>query len=323
MKTIILILAIGLIAAQTNMNNGETMMSEFQKFMRQYKVGYSNTDEFNRFFTVYQENFRLVKSHSNAGYALELNKYSLYTKSQFKSTYLTLDAEDLQTKLQSTPVLQSSTGPVLTAPASFDWRNQGAVTGVKDQGSCGCCWAFSTVAIVEGAYYVKYKRTPAQYSEQQLLSCDSSSNGCNGGNMVDGLNYIRNAGGLARMSTFPYQGQAQQCSFRSNQGVVRVAGVNQVNGDDNSIKNALLTYGPVGAAVDATNLQFYSSGVYSCGGSANVNHAITIVGYGNDGSGLYWIIKNSWGSSWGMNGYFYVRSGDCGINSYIVAGTVA
>jgi len=322
MKTIILILAIGLIFAQ-NINNGETLMSEFQKFMKQYKVGYSTPDDFNRLFTVYQENFRLVNSNRNAGYALELNKYALLTKAEFRNTYLTLDADDLKTKLQTVPVLQANSGPVLTAPSTYDWRNQGAVTGVKDQGNCGCCWAFSTVAIVEGAYYVKYKRSPAQYSEQQLVNCDNTNNACNGGNMVDGLNYIKRAGGLARMSTFPYRASKQACTFKSSQGVIRVAGLNQINGSESSIKDALVRYGPLGAAVDSTNLQFYSSGIYTCNGGVNVNHAITIVGYGVDKSGLYWIIKNSWGTSWGMNGYFYLRSGHCGINEYIVAGTVA
>jgi len=324
-QVLILITTFALISSQTT-SNGETMLSEFQKFLKQYRVSYSTNDDFNRLFTVYQENYQIVHANKNTGYTLELNKYATMTKAQFKSTFLTIDPQDLVSLqgsfLSSASPTTNSNISLKAAPSTYDWRNHGAVTGVKDQGTCGCCWAFSTAAIIEGAYAIKYGQA-IQFSEQQLLSCDSSNNGCNGGNMINGLGYIQNAGGIARSSAISYVGSRQQCTFTSSLAVARVSGSKQINGDAASIKQALVNYGPLGAAVDSTNLQFYSNGIYTCSGNVNVNHAITIIGYGADSQGTYWIIKNSWGTNWGMNGYFYLREGQCGINTYIVAGTVA
>jgi hypothetical protein len=370
---ILLIVSLSLVSTQ-NLNNKDRIIEEFQKFMKVNRVSFSNQDEYNRLFTVYQENYNRVMMPDSSTYSMELNKFSLLTKGEFKDMYLTLDAEEVnlqfdwpanfpyrpqprptpqpqpqpqprpapqpapqpqprpapqpapqpQPKPTPQPAPQPQPQPSNQNPTNFDWRSKNGVTPVKDQKQCGSCWAFTTVAMLESAYAIKYGQS-VQFSEQQLVDCSSKDNGCNGGNMSNALGYIQGAGGIVRQSAYGYRASKGQCTFQSNQVAAKVSKYWQVAGNEEEMKKALVTYGPLGVAVDSTDMQFYSNGIYTCKGNVSINHGVTIVGYGEDGNGKYWIIKNSWGSSWGMNGYFYLRRGtnECGVTSYVMAAQVA
>jgi hypothetical protein len=215
-----------------------------------------------------------------------------------------------------------------TVPESWDWRTQGAVGPIKDQGNCGDCWAFATNANIEGLFFIKngFIKT---FSEQQLLDCDNGNGGCNGGMMDRAYQYIQKAGGLVLDSTYPYTAQKGSCRFNARNVAVKLNGfMSAGTTNEDKIKQMLFTVGPLAAVLNATPLQYYSNGIYSPDNStcpANVNHGVVVVGYGSENGQNYWIVKNSWGPKWGENGYFRIArgTGACGINTHIVSAKLA
>lgn len=201
-----------------------------------------------------------------------------------------------------------TSGPL---PSSYDSRNDNLITPVKDQGQCGCCWAFTATATIEAQYAKKYGKS-VDLSEQQVLSCTGGSNSCNGGAMDSAYAYLKGSNGLGQDSSFPYKGSKVGC--KSTSGVAKVVGFTKVKSDD-EIMRAVYKYGAVGVGIDASKLQLFKSGIYSCRGSVALDHGVTIIGWGSNNQGNYWIVKNSWGSSWGQSGYFNLARGgnSCGV----------
>ena len=210
--------------------------------------------------------------------------------------------------------------PEATA-TSVDWRNKGAVTPVKDKGECGGSWAFATTGSIEGAYAIVSGSLVA-LSEQQLLDCTNGwpwgNQGCSGGTMDTSFRYIITNGGLASESHYPYTGQDGECE-KSNAARhdVSIKGFNDVTPYNDTALAAAVAKGPVAVAVDAdqTNFQFYKSGIYSGPCGTALDSGVLVVGYTPD----HWIVKNSWGTSWGEQGYIMMsrsvggRLGLCGI----------
>merc|ERR1712151_843645 len=207
---------------------------------------------------------------------------------------------------------------------SQDWRTDGAVTPVKNQGQCGSCWAFSTTGAVEGADFVK-TGTLKSYSEQQLVSCSTQNNGCNGGLMDYAFQYIEQ-NGLEEESVYPYvsgTGQVPACSFAQASAVGTVSGFNVLEQEFDQMK-AGLAKSPVSVAIEADQMAFqmYSGGILTSGCGSKLDHGVLAVGYGNDNGQDYIIVKNSWGASWGDQGYIKIAPNQCGIlnsSSYPVA----
>lgn len=208
-------------------------------------------------------------------------------------------------------------------PDSIDWREKGAVTEIKDQGRCGSCWSFSTTGSVEGQHFLKTSRL-VSVSEQNLIDCSQSygNNGCNGGWMDQAFQYIRDNGGIDTERSYPYRGVNGVCSYDKRNSGAKVRGfVDIPEGDEDKLKEAIATIGPISVAIDASNpsFQHYSSGVYTdsnCS-SDNIDHGVLAVGYGTDENGNdYYIVKNSWGTTWGDNGYIKMarnKDNHCGI----------
>jgi len=207
--------------------------------------------------------------------------------------------------------------------SSVDWRDQGYVTDVKDQGQCGSCWAFGAVASMEAAHYEKYGST-VQMSEQQVVDCDNRNSGCNGGWYDTAWRYVSEEGGIETTADYPYHAREGSCKAGQNDFVSGVSGCvggpnffcdnHGLVGDEAELQK-MLNDRPVAVAVDATPFQFYSSGILDCRSFHSLNHAVFAVGY-EDGS--HWIIKNSWGKSWGESGYVRVGMGGnpCGVADY-------
>merc|ERR1712126_78726 len=211
-------------------------------------------------------------------------------------------------------------------PDSFDWREKGAVTKVKDQGQCGACWAFSATGTVESMNFIKNGEL-VELSEQNLMDCtwDKGNMGCNGGEEKWGLDYIAENGGIDTEEAYPYEeSSSTECRFDANGIGAKITGKKTLlQGSEFALKRALAKFGPVSIAVDVErSFQMYESGVYhgdDCG-PRHLNHAILAVGYGTDEeTGKdYWIVRNSWGTSWGEEGYIRVErnAGNmCGVAS--------
>ena len=193
-------------------------------------------------------------------------------------------------------------------PSKWDWREQGGVTPVKNQGNCGSCWAFATVGPLESAIKIKDKKT-VDLSEQFLVSCNTDGWGCNGGYWAH--KYHVNPGAVLE-SEFSYQAYKVPCKQTTHPYKIKTWGY--VNPTVDQIKSAIYTYGPVtaGVAVDSY-FSGYSGGVFNHNYTGSVNHGIVLVGW-DDSLGV-WILKNSWGTGWGENGYMYIKYGYCRVGS--------
>ena len=213
------------------------------------------------------------------------------------------------------------------APDQYDWRAQGAVTPIKNQKACGSCWAFSTVATVESQYFLKYKKI-MDFSEQNLVDCDTKSFGCSGGYISTAFDYAR-IYGLSLEAKYPYYGIKKNCVFKSTMSAVKVKSYAfAATEDEEKIKNILFTNGPLTIAINANPLQYYVSGILDLSAlecDPNLlNHAINLVGYGIVNGAKYWIVRNSWGTTWGEKGYFRLAMGKgvCGVNKVVLSATI-
>jgi len=208
--------------------------------------------------------------------------------------------------------------------SSVDWRDTGCVGAIKDQGSCGSCWAFGAVASVEFACCMA-SNDNNPLSEQQVVDCDNRNSGCNGGWYDTAWQYMMEEGGLETSSDYPYTARGGSCKSDSNKFECTVTGCvggpnngacdnSGLVGDEEELKK-MLNDQALAVAVDASPFQFYSSGILDCRNYHNLNHAVFAVGY-EDGS--HYTIKNSWGKSWGESGYVRVGMGGnpCGVADY-------
>jgi len=214
----------------------------------------------------------------------------------------------------------------LKVPDYMDWRLYGAVTPVKDQATCGSCWSFGTTGTIEGAYFLKTGQL-VRLSQQQLVDCSwgEGNNGCDGGEDFRAYHYIQKIGGLAtEMDYGAYEGIDGNCHFGEVTPTVQLKGfVNVTSGDLNALKVALYKYGPISVGIDAAHpsLSFYSHGVYyepKCGNTVDdLDHAVLAVGYGEILGQKYWLIKNSWSTYWGNDGYVLMsqKNNNCGVAS--------
>ncbi|GIY44457.1 cathepsin L [Caerostris darwini] len=208
------------------------------------------------------------------------------------------------------------------APRSLDLRDDNLVTEVKNQGTCGCCWAFSAVGSLEGQHKKKTGNL-VSLSEQQLLDCDTNGpdNGCNGGLMTGAFDYIKSVKGEDSEASYPYQGKQGQCNFREDNVVASVTGYVEIpSGDEDALLEAVATVGPIAVAIDSSSDSFttYKSGIYdepTCS-STRLDHAVVLIGYGTEDELDYWLVKNSWGETWGIQGYMKMsrnKNNQCGI----------
>ena len=308
---------------------------QFQKFIKKYNKKYESVNEYLARYEVFKRNMIESFTNENKSYQTGITKFSDLTKQEFTKIYLNLNY-DAMAMANFDPYFVENKN---IAPSSHDWRTRNIVTPVEDQGSCGSCWAFGTLGNLE-SIYAMHKGTLKAFSKQMLVDCDTSDSGCNGGLMEYAYTWIRKNGGIMFDSDYPYKGVKSTCkSDKSKYADMTVTGYFKLGGssstyicvDEDEMKEFLYETGPLAAALNANPLQTYTSGVLDVTSAKcpvnGINHAVLIVGYGTDSSlGLdYWIVKNSWGKSWGESGYFRIRRGNgtCGINCYVITGKVS
>jgi len=300
----------------------------FNLWKVQFKKRYESDREESLRFDIFQQNLNRINIHNqkkDKTFKMGLNKFADFTWQEFKSKYLT-QAQNCSATSSSPSLLESPstiTNYRMIVPESKDWRDEGAVSPVKDQGNCGSCWTFSTTGCLESHNFL-YTGKMTLLSEQQLIDCAYGFNnfGCDGGLPSQAFEYIRFNGGLDTEYSYPYVGKDGTCKFSSDSVGATVSHVfNITYQDEAQLLYAVGLIGPVSIAYEVIDdFMLYTSGVYSsndCSTSPDdVNHAVLAVGYNTDQtSGDYWIVKNSWGIDWGIDGYFYIARGQnmCGL----------
>lgn len=288
----------------------------FQAWRQTFHITFPSTHDFFHRLAVFEQNHLRIWAHNernNASYTLGHNQFSHLTPDEFRS-YTGLNLA-ITKPLSSEPAWY--THNALPLPDAVDWVSKGAVTGVKDQGQCGSCWAFSATGALEGALFLKTGvLTPL--SEQELVDCDKGDAGCGGGLMDSAFEYVK-AHGITTEAAYPYKAVQGECKAVASPVVQAhtVVGFKDVPAGDEKALEAALAVQPVSVAIQADQLafQFYKSGVLTGECGQKLDHGVLAVGYGVDQGVPYWKVKNSWGSGWGEGGYIRLHRGSnkCGI----------
>jgi cathepsin H len=255
-------------------------------------------------------------SKPDATFMKGINAYSDMTEEEF-FLHFHLNNKGDEQNCSATDKRQSVNKKVKVEdiPSTWDWRSVGGVSPVKNQGACGSCWTFSTVGCLEARALIKYGSFDS-LSEQQLVDCAGAfdNNGCNGGLPSHAFEYISSAGGISTETEYPYFAKDLPCSVDSNSFALSVDGgsVNITEGDESELLSAVFEVGPVSIAFEVVpGFKDYKSGVYVSdvckNGPADVNHAVLAVGFGTEDGIDYWLVKNSWGTKWGDEGYFKIQ----------------
>ncbi|XP_058221112.1 cysteine proteinase mucunain-like [Rhododendron vialii] len=296
----------------------DEVASMFESWLVSHGKNYNALGEKEKRFQIFKHNLRFIDEHNaeNRSYKLGLNRFADLTNEEYRSKYLGAKAGSgrrlTATKTSDRYVVKDGE----SLPDAVDWREKGAVVDVKDQGSCGSCWAFSTIAAVEGVNQI-VTGDLISLSEQELVECDNMYNeGCDGGLMDYAFEFIINNGGIDSEADYPYNARDGKCDLsRKNAKVVTIDSYEDVPANDEKALQKAVASQPVSVAIEAGGMtfQFYESGVYTGKCGTALDHGVTAVGYGTDDGADYWIVKNSWGSSWGESGYIRMERGTAGL----------
>lgn len=296
--------------------------SLFEEFAAQVGRLYTSTEERQHRFSVFVENLehitRMQALDESATYS-HLSPFADWSVAEF-SALNTLKPE----LLDASKVVQDAVHNTSGLPDSFDWVSKGAVNPVKNQEQCGSCWAFSTVANIEGVNFVKTNKL-VSLSEQQLVDCDKTSGGdqgCQGGLPSNAFKYmIANKMGLDTESKYPYTAKDGTCHVQKADEQVFISSWKQIASDEDQMAAALVQYGPLSIGINAGPMQWYHGGIANpwtilCN-PKSIDHGVAIVGFGVEDSKKYWKIRNSWGASWGEKGYYRIIRGvnKCGLTT--------
>ena len=317
-------------AVAINRPNPERYEGKFFEWMQEHQITFKNGEEFVHRLAIFADNLDYIESHNAKGttYELATNAYSHLTSEEF-ADYFHLGALRPPMLRRSAEFLHTAPSDVSANPASVDWSAKSSVvTAVKDQGNCGSCWSFSATGAIEGAYGIKYgsQADTKGFSEQHLVSCDTTDAGCNGGWMDDAFAWVKKNGGLATETEYPYTSGKSGSSGTCEKGhavVSKAAPSSYVDVQAGSVDAmaSAVAKGPVSIAIQANQKDFqsYKSGVLTGTCGQRLDHGVLNVGYGTYTDAAktpYWKVKNSWGPTWGMGGYILIEKSSadkCGV----------
>ncbi|XP_072453040.1 procathepsin L-like isoform X2 [Notamacropus eugenii] len=319
---VFLCLAIAAAAPQFDQN----LDAKWEQWKSQHRKTYGGNEEDSRRRATWEKNLRMIEMHNleysadKQSFRMEMNKFGDMTNEEFRQVMNGLRHDRFQRKTKGNLLHE----PLFEQlPESVDWRTEGCVTPVKDQGSCGSSWAFSATGSLESQWFLKTGKL-VSLSEQNLVDCakDEVNHGCDGGLMDHAFEYVKKNGGIDTEESYPYRGVDYECWYNPKTTVANITGyVDIPSGQERALMQAVVNVGPISVGVDASHesFQFYDSGVYyepECSSEA-LDHGMLVVGYGiEDTEEKYWLVKNSWGEDWGNDGYILMSRDEdnhCGI----------
>ncbi len=285
----------------------------FKEFTLQYHKTYLSDVEMNMRQDIFCKNYEFIQNHNsanNADFLLDVNEYTDLTDNEFSRMFTApININDIEINEYDSTIY---TKPL---PDSFDWRDDGHVSIIKNQGQCGSCWTFGTTGAVE-AHLSIHKNEKILLSEQELVDCSwiYANLGCNGGLVDRAYRYIVRFG-LSTEENYPYTAQNHMCKYNTMRDKINKTfisnwyDVSPLN--ETRLTETLYNMGPISVAIDASSkeFRFYKSGIFNkCG--YNLDHAVLLVGYGqNENGDLYYTLKNSWGETFGDQGYIKISRG--------------
>eukprot|EP00567_Pseudictyota_dubia_P007256 CAMPEP_0197432710 /NCGR_PEP_ID=MMETSP1175-20131217/737_1 /TAXON_ID=1003142 /ORGANISM="Triceratium dubium, Strain CCMP147" /LENGTH=378 /DNA_ID=CAMNT_0042960867 /DNA_START=107 /DNA_END=1243 /DNA_ORIENTATION=+ len=324
----------------------ELMTDQFLEWASTHNKDYQDDDEQRERMHIWLENHEFIERHNNQipkpSYTLGHNQFSDLTHDEYKQRHFLgeyspgvdttmRDKKWAQENLVLGEVAEddssASNAVEKKLPKSVDWVEKGGVTPIKNQGACGSCWAFSAIGAIEGAHFIKTGEL-VSLSEQELVDCDIHDKGCNGGLMDIAFEFDEKGRGICTEEDYPYEAKRNtNCNTECTPvDDTVVASFHDIRPGDAKELKASIAEQPTSIAIEAKQMifQFYKSGVLDnddCGKNAAIDHGVLVVGYGKDeDSGLkYWLVKNSWGDTWGDKGYVKLaqksenRYGTCAI----------
>jgi len=317
MKSILIVLLFATVALAFT---EDEYKNHFLSWMRSNDKSYKH-EEFRAKYATFKNNLDFINTHNAdpTKHRVALNKFADLSVQEFAAIY---NGYKMPTKaqLEKIPVMVAQKG--VTLPASKDWRTAGAVTPIKDQGQCGSCWSFSTTGSIEGCHQIA-TGSLVSLSEKNLMDCswDEGNQGCNGGLMTSAMQYVIDNGGIDTEASYPYVPESSNdCQYsKSNIGSTLASYSNVQEGSEDSLQQSV-NKAPTSVAIDASHssFQFYSSGVYyepDCS-PTQLDHGVLAIGWGTLSSQDFWLVKNSWGTDWGLQGFINMarnRNNNCGI----------
>ncbi|WOG89756.1 hypothetical protein DCAR_0208995 [Daucus carota subsp. sativus] len=307
-----------------------------EQWISQHGRVYKDAAEKKMRFRIFKKNVQLIEAFNRGedkGFKLAVNHFADITDDEFRKLHTGFnDSLKPSSSANSTPEgTFFKYADIKDVPSSIDWRDKGAVTPIKVQGQCASCYAFSAVAAVEGITQIT-QGDLISLSEQQIVDCDKDDYGCNYGDMRNVFNYIIRNNGITTEYSYPYTGSQGPCQYNStNNPAAKINGFQFVPRNSEADLLKAVANQPVSVGIHSTDYQFkfYSGGILNFDCGTELDHAVTIVGYGTNSDGIkYWIVKNSWNPAWGDAGFAYLirdyknPQGICGIAIYATYPTI-
>jgi cathepsin F len=299
--------------------NDRQMLQKFADWARKFNKQYANEEVQTR-LTHFKASVERInkKNAASPNKIFGLNKFSDLSPQEFKEKVLMTPRTP--NRVSGVNQLTPKAGD---PPTTLDWRQKGAVTAVKNQEQCGSCWAFSVTENVESQWILAGHGSNGSIdlAPQQIVDCDQSDTGCNGGDPPTAYEYLLSAGGLESESAYPYTAEDGTCHFKKSSVVATLSSWKYATSseDEKTLQSNLVSWGPLSVCVDAANWQDYNGGVmggWQCAWINILDHCVELVGYDTTASTPFWIVRNSWGTDWGENGYIRLEMWDntCGIS---------
>ncbi|KAL4023980.1 hypothetical protein IC575_017750 [Cucumis melo] len=293
----------------------KSLMQLYKRWSSHHRIS-RNANEMHKRFKVFKDNAKHVfkKNHMGRSLKLQLNQFADMSDDEFSSIH--------GSNITYYKNLHAKTGHVggfmyehaKEIPSSIDWRKKGAVNAIKNQGGCGSCWAFAAVAAVESIHQIKTNEL-VSLSEQEVVDCDYRDGGCRGGHYNSAFEFMMENGGITVEDNYPYYEGDGYCRRRGGYNErVKIDGYENVPRNNEHALMKAVAHQPVAVAIasSGSDFRFYGQGMFTeqdfCG--YNIDHTVVVVGYGSDEEdGDYWIIRNQYGTQWGMNGYMKMQRG--------------